>query len=326
MPTPDPKQRLVSATAYDEVDLLALEMEISQDPAITIAVQESYNTATTFTVVFKDTLPAADETAFDAVVAAHIGEPLIIPETVRLDAPREPDGKPVIVTSPAPEGMLTFFTGRGDEPVPTPPETGRGNGAKIKLTFATSDTYPADKEAEWSYNESTWVHDGEVTWRDAVNCNADDHFSVALKMPATVVTPNGGTTGNCNLVPIGGGANLIVPAAGDGTHDVDLEAAVPVPSPYDPNGYWDVDERAGTLTPSTKPGKASWNLLTMQVVSYFARGIPMHHPLGVFAIDVYKVEWISAKWSWVLKVHKEAQPAADVTVSGWIMLYRENTT
>jgi hypothetical protein len=99
--------------------------------------------------------------------------------------------------------------------------------------------------------------------------NEDDYFEMTLMAPATPVTVNGTTTGNCNLYNVGPG-NLILPAAGNGTHDVDLTApmnanlagpdpvfvsqAVPVPAEDLSgvttafNGYWDWTESTGQIT------------------------------------------------------------------------------
>lgn len=278
---------------------------------------------------------AESKTNLDGIVAAHDGVPYpanplppVAPSgapLMKLDAPEEADGKPVMVMSPAPEGLLTFFTGRGDDSSPTPPASGRGTGDPIRVSIGSGETFPGDFTGEWKYNEPTWVHDGQLNWNPN-EFDHDDHFSLSVKIPATTVTPNGSTEGNCNLVATGLGYNMIVPAAGDGTHDVDLETVSPVPNGMDPNGYWDVDEVTGAVTPAANPGSANWYLLDVEVKSYFIRCVPMGHSLGVYDVDVYKTEWVSERWTWALDVHKESAPSEDTALSGWLMLYREKTT
>lgn len=99
--------------------------------------------------------------------------------------------------------------------------------------------------------------------------NIADYLNINLVAPATPVTINGSNTGNCNLVNIGPG-NIIIPAANNGTHDVDLTVAVnsnlqgpnpvlvtmAVPVPAEDisgnltvyNGYFNWDEETGAIT------------------------------------------------------------------------------
>jgi hypothetical protein len=231
---------------------------------------------------------------------------------IRLDAPAEPDGKPVFVMSPSTEGWMTWFTGSGDDLSPTPPASGRGEGTKLEIDFAG----PGTEEVAIQMLEPVEIHDGQLCWDPALWTKAD-RWSFKVRMPATVTTPNAGA-GNCNLVDLGG-YNLIVPAAGDGSHDIDLGQAVPVPSS---TGYWDVDHDTGAVAPSTS--SASWVLLDLQIESYFMRNMPLSNPLGIFDIDTYKAEWISERWKLVLEVVRSSAGSADV--SGWLMFFREHST
>lgn len=108
--------------------------------------------------------------------------------------------------------------------------------------------------------------------------------------------------------------------------DIDLATAVPAPSGLDQNGYWDVDERTGAVAPSPKPGNAWWHLLDVELKSYFIRCIPLNNPMGVYDVDVYKTEWVSERWTWRMEAHKEAAPAADATLAGWLLIFREHAT
>lgn len=228
--------------------------------------------------------------------------------------PEEPDGKPVVVMSPSTEGWMTWFTGAGDDLSPTPPASGRGDGQKLEIDFAGPET----KEVAIQMLEPVEIHDGQLCWDPALWTKAD-RWSFFVRMPATVTTPNAGL-GNCNLVDLGG-YNLIVPAAGDGSHDIDLAQAVPVPMT---GGYWDANHATGVVTPSVTPGKADWGLFDVQIQSYFMKNMGLGNPLGIFDIDTYKAEWISERWKLVLEVVRATAGAADV--SGWLMFFRENST
>lgn len=315
----------------DEVDLDSLDSEIRASAIITALDKiETDETTALCDIWFKDALSAGDNTVLDGIVAAHDGVAIPDPLTpggvplVHIDAPEEDDGKPVVVMTPGPRAYRTFFSGSGDDPSPTPPESGRGSGPTIGLDIPSTDTFPKDYFVEWGYNEPVYVHDGQLCWNPAVEFGRQDHFSLSVKGLATVTTPNGTTTGNCNLVAAGG-YNVIVPAAGDGTHDVVLADAVPVPTGLATNGYWDVDKRTGDVTPSLTPGAAKWLLLDIAFQSYFLRRVPLLHSLGLFDIDTYMAEWISVKWTWRMDVHKEAGPSVDCEVAGWIYVFREFT-
>ena len=311
------------------VDAGRLHSEI-QSSAILTALDGVSTKGGDCDVLFKDALSTGDSTVLDGLVAVHDGVPLPDPTTVdgkpivHLDAPEEDDGKPRFVMTPGPSGYRTFFTGRGDNPSPTPPDSGRGTGPEIGLDIPAADSFPKDYFVEWSYSEVTFVHDGYVGWRNPAHFSRKDYFSLSVNGDATVTVVNGTNTGNCNLVDVGG-YNVVVPAAGNGTHDVDLAAACPVPTGKAKNGYWDVDKETGVITVSATPGSSKWILLDVPFQSFFLRCIPMVDWTGRFEIDTYMADWISPKWTWRLDVHKEVAPAADAEVAGWMYPFREKT-
>lgn len=314
------------------VDAGRLHEEVSDSAIVTALVGVGVK-GDSCDVTFKAALSAGDKTLLDGIVAVHTGAPQLDPTTldgkpvIHIDAPLDgPDQKPVFVLSPAPEGWMTYFVGRGDDAGATPPASGRGTGDPIRIEFLASDTYPKDESAEWSYIEPTYVHDGQLTWKNPDDFDANDHFSLCVRIPANTPTANGSNAGNCNVVPTGLGYSVIVPAAGDGAYDIDLSTAVPAPAGLDQNGYWDVNERTGTVSPSKKPGNSWWHLLDVEVKSYFIRSIPLNHPVGVYDVDVYKTEWVSERWFWRMEAHKENAPSEDANLAGWLLIFRENAT
>lgn len=238
------------------------------------------------------------------------GTPLVV-----LDGPREADKRPIFVNSPIPEGNMPWYCGAGDHAV-----AGRGMGQEWTLEFTGTE----DKSIEAGFLEPVWLHDGQLFYTPVGDWAHSDRFDFGIVMPATVTTPNGTTTGNCNLFDTGMGFNLILPAAGDGTHDIDLDQAVPISAGMDKNGYWDVDVRTGDVTMSATPGAADFQLYDIEIQAYFMRNMPMGNPLGVFNVEAYRSEWISDRWKFRMSVRRATDTPAQC--SAWVFVFREKTT
>ena len=304
-----------------------LDEEI-RNSAITVALDGVKIVGDTVTIDFKADLSAGEETILDGdatgpaggLIGSHSGVPLPDPLTengvpvVHFDSPAEPDGKLLVTPTPSPgKGWKTYYTSAGDHA-----SNGRGKGDVLRLTMlGGGDTVTSDI----SFIEPTFMHDGQITW-DPADFDDSDSFSVSLIMPATPLTSTPGT-GNCNLVPVGTGMNIIVPAAGDGSHTLDLATAVPVPSTAE-TGYFDADMTAGTLSFSATPGSANFNLFDFEIQTFFIPKILMGNPRGLFDVDAYQSEWVSQHWSVRLECTKASAGASNVT--GWVMVYRRNTT
>lgn len=237
--------------------------------------------------------------------------------------PTEDDGKPVYVMSPATEGLYTWLTARGDDLTPTPPSSGRGEGTKIYLAWDASDGEEATKEAVLDWMEPVELHDGHMNF-DPTKWGFIDEWSFLVRLPANTPVVNGGGTGNCNLVEIpgtGGTMHIIVPAAGDGGHDIDLDTAVPAPCGNDEDGYWNIaDKWAEVIAPNAGAVKGSWNLYDFQIDMYFMKNLNCGDPRGIWDLDAYKSEWISSRWKLVFKVTRATEGAAEI--GGDMMLFR----
>lgn len=136
-------------------------------------------------------------------------------------APKGSDGTPAMLPCLFPNGVYLYLCGAGDG------ASARGAGESFVLSSDTAE----DKTFEWSYLDWVLLAGGGMSH---LGGQAGDYSTMEVIAPATPVVPNAGGTGNCNLVDPGvGAAILVVPAAGNGAYDVDLDVAVPVPS-------WDV--------------------------------------------------------------------------------------
>lgn len=317
-------------TRYGKVDRDKLEDELTADHVITETLETVSVTGDDLDVTYANQLPSTPvdhEQHLSNIVTMHDGKPAVpLPEPVRIytgpntPAPAEPDGKEVVVVSPSTEGWMTWFTGAGDNLNPTPPATGRGQGNAINVTL----TEPGTETLDLNFLEPVELHDGEVWYSPVDQWTNDDTFSFSAYMPATVTTPNAGL-GNVNLVNLGG-YNLIVPSStNNGSHDVDLEQAVPVPAQDPGDGYWDADAETNAITANTGTG-GNWMLFDVPIESFFLKRIPMGNPLGKFEIDAYKAEWISSRWTLRFIVERTTAGTGTFRVGGWLMLFRRSST
>lgn len=267
-------------------------------------------------LTFAGELSGPEQDDLTALVETHDGVPLPPkPPEVTLSSPKTEDGKPVIDIYPGTEGFKTWITGHGDSIT-----EGRGEGQPMIVAF-TSEEARGTKQINIEFNEPVEIHDGQVTWKPVTNWTHEDKFSVGLTIPASTATENLTGTGNCNKVALGPGVHTYVPAAGNGGYD--LTSACPVPAKDNP-GYWDVDYNTGAVTPCPTPGKGKYNLFDFPINAYIVKNICCNHPMGVFDIDVYKVEYFHPKWKLVWSCTKNS-PGEGV-LSAWVFCFRRETT
>lgn len=238
------------------------------------------------------------------------------------NTPTEPDGKPVMVVSPATEGTMTWITSQGDDDSPTPPATGRGDGAEMCISCTGSGSF----YSEWQFTQPVELHDGQIWYTPVGDWNNADRFSLSVIMPAntpTVADPVG--SGNCVLVEVvpSSGMHVIIPHP-TGTHNIDLDDAVPAPAGRASDGYFDMDSWTGVVTVAENPGEAGWQLFDFEIKSYFIKNVAMGNPLGVFDIDVYKAELCHQTWKFRLDVERDTSGSAEV--GGWTMCFRPDST
>lgn len=173
---------------------------------------------------------------------------------VPLVQPRNYDGRPIFQPVTLGSGQWHYWHGQGDDVTSDPPVLGGGQAFEASLATA------GDLPVTWIYRDPVWIAGGTLKYQGA---QIGDHVSFVIYAPATEITPSdGGNTGNCHLV-----YGVLIPAAGNGAWNVDLETAVPVPtSDFEPySGYWDYAlpnemRGRGTITPGV-PGKAKYHLI-----------------------------------------------------------------
>jgi len=273
------------------------------------------------TVTFKAALSSGDKTILDSLVAAHSGEPMpgdALPvQLCAADGSASPvsnDGKLIMLPCMFPPGVQIYFAGCGDDPV-----NGRGAGVQ----FALSSDAAGDVVREFGFSDWCLLAGGDGA---SAGAELGDYATFEAVAPASVVTANPGGTGNCNLVPIGGGVNLIVPAAGDGSHDVDLATAVPLPAgkPGEKSGYWEwdwPDTGKGSISPGI-PGKGEFHLLDVPRV--LNRQCPKYQLLGErqFSLTIPAVNPSALLPQWRLRVTLHNGGHAGLKVVWGIVLAR----
>lgn len=169
--------------------------------------------------------------------------------------PLSPDGSPFTAPCIFPAGVYLYFAGAGDDVA----NGKRGEGT----AFVASKDASGDATVEWQFCDLVLMAGGSAT---VAGAELGDYASLEVIAPATAVVPNGTNTGNCNVV-----SGVIVPAAGDGAYDVDLDEAVPVPALQADGsyaGYWDWSKPLvgkGEITASETPGSAHWHLIAAEL-------------------------------------------------------------
>jgi len=181
------------------------------------------------------------------------------------------DGRKIVSPGLFPDYMNPLYTSEGDNYA-----AGTAGGGS-RLVWSLANGSPETNTKTIQFNRYSQILGGFLSTN---NTNKDDYFSVTATAPATATTVNGSGTGNCNKYPTGTGFNIILPAFGDGGHNVNLTEpmnaflqppynrlvtkAVPITAvggndSMSPIGYWNWNYRTGAITPAPL-GNGGYNL------------------------------------------------------------------
>lgn len=206
--------------------------------------------------------------------------------------PRTSDGRSIFLPSRYRGDVDPYFAGCDDD------------GNLFEINWVSAPGVAERKEMVFSFADWLYISKGTIRFR---NAGLGDYMDFKVRAPASVATVNGTNEGNCNLVDLGG-YKLIVPAAGDGTHDIAEAAKVPLPASA-ADGYWDwdmPDTGRGTLSPGS-PGAAQYNLLDIPVdLVRWVKKIPI---LGDGTDPLHpetKARRLLPHWELVVGVHNES--------------------
>lgn len=224
------------------------------------------------------------------------------------------DGKQYVVAKPGRFNWDSFFTSKDDD---AGPPIVRGGGSN-QIRFSWADTEDGIKSVFLAFAEPIELGDGRAYY---TGLTMDDELGVTVEIPANSPSVNGSNEGNCNLVDAGA-FNIIVPAAGDGTHDIVLVDAIPVKS-IDKTGYYKVNKKTGAISEGTA-GESRWNLIDATMTVKIMVAISMGNPLGVMDIDPRAAAWMHQTWKLKVAVVRVSTSGA-AEFAGWFMLYRQKT-
>lgn len=221
--------------------------------------------------------------------------------------PRTEDGRPIIIPVRFRGNVTPFFAGSSDS------SSGRGAGPIFLIRWNNPPSELEVKEELFSFSDWVYLAKGHIHWQ---NAGPGDYAGISLEAPATTVVANTGA-GNCNLVPTGMGFNVIVAAAGDGSHDYSDPVPVPAFGPNGkPNGNWTWSEPntgKGTVT-FVGDGKSPYNLFDARLVlTHWIKKLPLIgdgmqvlHPEG-------KAKKILPQWEFKATVQNKSLSALRVT-------------
>jgi hypothetical protein len=219
--------------------------------------------------------------------------------------PKTHDGKLQVSPDIFPGGVALYVAGVGDN-------TGVGDGQ----IFNASSEEAGDVNVEFGFKDWVYAAGGGITCEGG---QIGDYVDLKIYCPANVVEESVDNTGNCNKVSLGGGLNLIVPAAGNGAFDIDLAEASPVPAEGN-DGYWDwsePDTGRGTIT--ALPGVGKYNIIEQQIpLSSFVRKFPLiADGLIDITIPALKPKKVLPHWKWVFTLHNSGHTGLKV---GWYLM------
>ena len=134
--------------------------------------------------------------------------------------PQDLSGKTRVHQTSRPLGLMTYFTGSGDDPNDV---TSYGTGEDFYIKHSIGDSTSQELYLDFNIVENeTWIHEGYMIWENA----KFDYVSLMI-VPRVTGTTIGLST-NFNFYT-DGKVHLIIPAAGDGTCQITTDI-------YDPNG------------------------------------------------------------------------------------------
>lgn len=212
--------------------------------------------------------------------------------------PQTPDGKRLVTTNCFPNNLVVQMVGAEDDAT-----NGRGEGPKFQLTRSDD----GEAELDFQFLDAIHMTSGVALFKGAI---LGDWAEFKAYAPATVATLNESDTGNCNLIDIpntGGTLHIIIPAAGDGAYDVDLEDCVPVPNPTH-EGYVSVESNdIGPSTITWASGAGGHDLYDFAMdLNRFAAYCPLLGSGKVeYGIENVRAAKVLPEWKFHVKLHNE---------------------
>ncbi len=225
-----------------------------------------------------------------------------------------------VTNNPATIGWKAWFCTSDDA---VGPPIGRGTGPNtLRLSWTGADSFPSKKSVTLNWAEPIELHNGRAFWS---GLGMDDWMSVCVSFDANTLTPNAGA-GNVNTVAITGG-NLILPAPlTDGSDDLTLATAIPVPAATPNAGYWHADYATGAITAVADIGSpdGKFDMIDFSTLAFWIREISLGDPGKIFRVENYKKQWFHQSWKLTVEVEKQVSAVAEF--GAWLHSFRMVTT
>jgi hypothetical protein len=252
--------------ANKKSNILNLESEIILNNNITIGISSVGMSGNNTIVVMKDDLEAQspDQKPFlDQVVNDHV----YVDPNIELDYAIDKAGKLMTHQTLRMDGLITYFTGRGDDPT-NPDDIGGGQQMirDHKIGDPATESFYVDFN---TVNNVSYIYEGYISYDKA-------HLdSISMIVVPRVVSTSAGTNTYYNLY----GGYLIIPAAGDGVINLDSDITqsdgglVYIPlnddgsrSPAFWNAEWDDVNKVFTNITAAPDGNGEYNMFSVEVI------------------------------------------------------------
>ena len=254
--------------ANKKSNILNLESEIILNNNITIGISSVGMSGNNTIVVMKDDLEAQspDQKPFlDQVVNDHV----YVDPNIELDYAIDKAGKLMTHQTLRMDGLITYFTGRGDDPT-NPDDIGGGQQMirDHKIGDPATESFYVDFN---TVNNVSYIYEGYISYDKA-------HLdSISMTVVPRVVSTSAGTNTYYNLY----GGYLIIPAAGDGVIYLDSDITqsdgglVYIPlnddgsrNPAFWNAEWDDVNKVFTNITAAPDGNGEYNMFSVEVKTY----------------------------------------------------------
>ena len=225
--------------------------------------------------------------------------------------PETSDGKPIFLPNIFRGDVDLYFPGEGDGLAEI------GGGEPFQMSSDTA----GETTITWRFRDWIYTAGGVMTYRGA---DLGDSITLSIYAPATVITANGSGTGNCTAVATGLGFNIVVPAAGNGTHDVNEVDKVPVPA-GDGAGYWTwdtPDTGRGTISPKASGGYDLYDV-PIPLVTWLRKMPLLGSNIVDYMLPAIKPKRILPHWTFKAELHNSGHAGLELC---WVMFCARKKT
>lgn len=264
---------------------------------------------------------------------------------VNLAVSKEQDGRQLVAVSPYPQGWNTFFAGKDDD------SNGLSGGNGFGLDLSSGDFH---KKSSFRFRENIRLYDAKMQYGDIDDSDPQnpikkrsvsqispdsniDSYCLSISVPGNTFSPSAGT-GNVRYAEIMPTVWGFVPdSTATSTHRANFDylqygvffkgGVSPVTAPSK-NGWWDLDESTGVLSPAKFDDAGNptgfYNVLEQPIEFFYMKDMAFLGINGHIDIEVPKTELFHHSWN--LNFYGTKSSPGSMWLAVNIMLARKNTT